>query len=101
MDYLTDDILIQSIQRQESDIFDSHDMYFTMMTDWAEEYVRELYESLGTGLDPFVRLHTNIANRMAEQNLNHIVVKHGGKRPSRNCRGKVDECQIWRRTNTT
>ena len=100
MDYLTDEILIQAIERQESDMFDSHDMYFTLMTYWAEAYVRELYKALESHSDPFEKLHTDIAKRMASRHLNHVVVKHDGKQRSPNCRGKEDECQIWRRTHT-
>ncbi len=101
MDYLTDEILTQAIERQESDIFDSHDMYFTLMTYWAEAYVRELYEALESHSDPFEKLHMDIAKRMASQNMRHVVAKYGGKRRSLNCRGKEDECQIWRRIHTT
>lgn len=96
MNYISDEILIQAIHQQES-IFDSHDVTFTLMRDWAREYTSDLYAALDSQQDPFVKLHTDIAKRMASRQLNQIVEKHGGKRRSMNCRGQMDECQVWRR----
>ena len=98
MDFITDEILTQAIERQPlNDVFDSHDIYFALMTCWSEEYVRELYACLEFEPDPFVKLHTDIAKRMDSSHLNSIVRKHGGKRRTLNCRGKKDECQVWER----
>lgn len=97
MEYLTDQILERAIRSQRNEIFDSHDIYSTLMTDFPRDYVRELYECLEYDPDPFVKLHTDIAKRMASQHLSHVVVKHGGKRTSLNCRGKEDLCQVWER----
>ena len=97
MEYLTNNIIERAIRSQPSDIFDSHDIYFTLMTDFARDYVRELYECHDSNLGPFEKLHTDIAKRMAAKDFGHVVRKHGGKRMSRNCRGKDDLCQVWER----
>lgn len=97
MEYLTDEIIERVIRSQPSDIFDSHDIYSTLMTDFSREYVQELYEALNSDQDPFVKLHTDTAKRMASKDLSHVVRKCGGKRRSMNCRGKQDECQVWER----
>ncbi len=97
MEYLTNDIIEQAIRSQPADIFDSHDIFFTLMTDFPRDYVQELYECLEYEPDPFVKLHTDIAKRMAAKDFRHVVRKHGGKRRSLNCRGKEDECQVWER----
>jgi GTP:adenosylcobinamide-phosphate guanylyltransferase len=96
MEYISDEILIQAIERQ-GEIFDSHDVTFTIMRDLAEAYTRDLHAALDSSQDPFVKLHTDITKRMASSRLSHIVEKHGGKQRSMNCRGKMDECQVWRR----
>jgi len=97
MKYFTDEIIERAIRLQPENIFDSHAIYSTLMTDFARDYVRQLYECLEYDPDPFVKLHTDIAKRMASKDLGHIVRKHGGKRMSLNCRGKEEECQVWER----
>jgi hypothetical protein len=95
MEYLTDDILESAIRLQRRRIFDTHDVCFTLMTDFADDYIRELYQCLESSQEPFVKLHTDIAKRMASRDFRHVVRKHGGKHESMNCRGKKDECQVW------
>ncbi len=97
MEYLTDDIIERAIRSQPNHIFDTHGVYSLLMTDFARDYVRELYECLNHEQDPFVKLHTDIAKRIASRSFQHIVRKHGGKQRSMNCRGKEDECQVWER----
>ena len=97
MDYLTDGIIERAIRSQPVNIFDSHDIYSTLMTDFARDYVRELHECRDSDLGPFEKLHTDIAKRMASKDFRHVVRKHGGKRMSLNCRGKEDLCQVWER----
>ncbi len=97
MEYLTDDILERAIRTQHNRIFDTHDVCSTLMTDFVRDYVRELYQCLKSNQEPFVKLHTDIAKRMASRDFEHIVRKLGGKHRSMNCRGKEDECQVWER----
>lgn len=97
MKYLTNEIIERAIRLQPEIIFDSHAIYSTLMTDFARDYVRQLYECLEYDHDPFVKLHTDIAKRMASKDFGYIVRKHGGKRMSLNYRGKEDECQVWER----
>ena len=56
MEYLTDEIIVRAIRSQLEVIFDSHDIFFSLMTDFARDYVQEdepdnrPYQCLGLGL---------------------------------------------------
>ena len=97
MKYLTDYILERAVRAQENDVFDTHDVCFTLMNEFTSEYVRELYECLEGNQDPFVKLDTEIDKLLASSYLSEIVRKEGSKRRSMNCRGKEEECQVWER----
>ena len=97
MEFLTDEIIERAIRSQRAVGFDSHDIMFTLMTYYPREYVQELHEALNSDQDPFVKLHTDTAKRMASKYLSHVVRKHGGKTRTLNCRGKKDLCQLWQR----
>ena len=94
MVYLTDEILRRVVQEQSEDIFDSHDLIFTLMTDFPHDYVRQLHECLDHE-DPFIKLHTRIGRRLASKELSDALKQLHRKRRSKNCRGKDDECEIW------
>ncbi len=54
MEYLTDQIIERAIEAQESGVdFDSHDVIFILMRDFAREYVMELHKCLNTYQKPF------------------------------------------------
>jgi hypothetical protein len=97
MEYLTDYILERAIRSQENDTFDTHDVCFTLMNDFTAEYVRELYECLQGGQDPFVKLNNEIDKLMASSYLSEVVSETASKRRSMNCRGKEEECRVWER----
>lgn len=100
MENITDQIIENAIGTQEVGVdFDSHDIIFVLMKDFAREYVMELNNCLNTDQGPFEKLHTDIAKRMASNDFVGIVRKHGGKRVSLNCRGQKTPCQIWVRTS--
>ena len=98
MKYLTDYILERAIRSQKEDTFDTHDICFALMNDFAAEYVRELCECLEGGGDPFVKLNNEIEGLMASSYLSEVVSKTASKRRSMSCRGKEEECQVWERT---
>lgn len=98
MEYLTEYIVERAIRAQEDDTFDTHDICFTLMTDFAADYVRELYECLEGDQDPFVKLNNEIDKLLASSYLSHVVRELGSKRRSTNCRGKEEECQVWEKT---
>jgi len=98
MKYLTDYILERAIRAQKDDTFDTHDICFSLMNDFAAEYVRELHECLEGGQDPFVKLNNEIDKLMASSYLSEVVAKSANKRQSMSCRGRKEECQVWERT---
>lgn len=95
MTYLTDEILKQAVEQQTQNEFDTHDLIYTLMTDFSREYVRQLYGYLDHPKDPFVGLHTRIGRRLARKELHGTLKQLHKKRRSRNCRGKDDECEMW------
>lgn len=98
MEYLTEYIVERAIRAQEDDTFDTHDICFTLMNDFAADYVRELYACLEGNQDPFVKLHTEVEKLLASSYLSHVVRKLDSKRRSMNCRGKEEQCQVWEKT---
>lgn len=94
MTYLTDEILRQAVEEQTKNEFDTHDLIFTLMTDFPHDYIRQLHECLDHE-DPFIKLHTRIGQRLARKELHGTLKQFHKKRRSRNCRGKDDECEMW------
>jgi len=94
MSYLTDEILRCSVEKQSENEFDTHDIIFTLMSDYSRNYGRQLCECLDH-VDPFVKLHTHIGQRLASKKLSNTLRQLHRKRRSRNCRGKDDECEMW------
>jgi hypothetical protein len=98
LEHLTEYIVERAIRAQEDDTFDTHDICFTLMNDFAADYVRELYACLEGDEDPFVKLHTKVEKLLASSYLSHVVRKLDSKRQSMNCRGKEEQCQVWEKT---
>lgn len=98
MEYLTEYIVERAIRAQEDDTFDTHDICFTLMNDFAADYVRELYACLEGGENPFAKVDAGIAELLGSSYLSHVVRGLGTKRRSMNCRGKEEECDVWERT---
>jgi len=96
MAHLTDEILRGAVERQLKDEFDTHDLLSTLMTDFGLDYVRQLDECVEHE-DPFVKLHTRIGRRLASNELNDAVQQLHKKRRSKNFRGNIDACEIWRK----
>jgi len=94
MEHLTDRILRGAVERQVEDEFDTHPVFITLMTDFGYAYVRELDKCLEHE-KPFERLHTRIGGRLAK--LNDTLKQLHRKRRSKNFRGNIDECEIWRK----
>jgi hypothetical protein len=47
--------------------------------------------------DPFKKLHTQIGRRLASEALSDTLKQLHRKRRSKNFRGNIDECEIWRK----
>ncbi len=95
MNFLTDEILRQAVERCE-DEFDSHQLLATLMRDWPNDYAHEL-ETCTDHEDCFVKLHTRIGRKLASETFNDCVRQTHRKRRSMNCRGQETECEIWNR----
>ena len=96
MEHLTDRILRGAVERQVEDEFDTHAVFLTLMTGFGHAYVRELDKCL-VHEDPFKKLHTQIGRRLASEALSDTLKQLHRKRRSKNFRGNIDECEIWRK----
>lgn len=95
MTYLTDEILRQTVERQE-DEFDSHDLFATLMREQPNDYAHEL-DACTDHRDCFEKLHPRIARMLTGERFHDCVRQTHRKRRSINCRGQETECEIWER----
>lgn len=95
MNFMTDEILRQAIERQD-DEFDSHQYYSTLMLDWPNDYAHEL-DACTDQEDCFKKLHPRIARMLAAERFHDCVRKTGRKNRSMNCRRQKTECEVWQR----
>ena len=95
MNFLTDEILRQAVERCE-DEFDSHQLLATLMRDWPNDYAHEL-DTCTDQEDCFKKLHPRIGRKLASEAFHDCVRQTHRKRRSVNCRGQETDCEIWNR----
>ena len=92
---ITDEILRNAVQAQDANEFDSHDVIFWIARNRPREYASDLQRALVDAGDPFMNLHSVIAQRLAA--LPDLVDQLHRKRTSISVRGEETECEVWRR----
>jgi uncharacterized protein with ATP-grasp and redox domains len=94
MQFITREILIQSIQSQDGSQFDTHEVIKGVMRIAPQEYVRELYEYVNTE-DPFKPVHGQIGAELSR--MTDVVRQLYTKEKSVNIRGQESPAEVWER----
>ncbi len=94
MEHITDDVLRRAVANLSRPRFDSHELFRAIMRVAPQAYALELYRCAEVD-DPFVPLHLQIAQRLANPALNDVARATGDKQESTNIRGLESPCEVW------
>ena len=94
MQYIDRQILIQAVNAQDSNRFDTHDVIQIVMRDNPQDYVRELYHHIDSS-DPFKTVHGAIGRELAQ--MQGVVRQLYRKAGTMNVRGNISPAEEWER----